>query len=239
MKKILLTVMVAAFMLSAFAVPSYSQTVGVAVGDWFVYEGSFTTDPSTGSVATQLSYYTAWAGYESLNRTVTDINGTVITFEDVYTLTAGGNTTQTTVLNISAPTTNQYWAIYSDSDVGSLVNTNDAWLAVGGNGTVVVTDTFTWGFPTPRECLVHESTTSAAAIIDRAFWRDQDTGVLVQLWLKSSNTDGSFTEWKMTLTDTNLWTIPEFPTGTVMLLMFVAVAASMEIYRRKKLNLVS
>lgn len=240
MKKIMMfAVAFALFTVSAFAVPSYPQTIGIAVDDWFVYEGIFTINPSTASVPAQLQAYQGWEGYDSLNRTVTAIDGTNITFEDVYTLTGGGTSTQTTVLNISAPTTNQYWAIDSDAVVDTEIGWGDVWLNYTDSttdGTVTITDTVTWGFDSDRTCVIHESTTAAGATIDRAFWWDDETGILVQAWFKAVSNDGSFVEHKITLTETNLWTIPEFPTGTVMLLMFVAVAVSIDIYRRKKLR---
>ena len=240
MKKIMiLTVVFALLTVSAFAVPSYPQTIGIAVDDWFVYEGIFTIDPSTASVPFQLQAYQVWEGYDSLNRTVVAIDGTNITFEDVYTLTAGGTTTATTVLNISAPTTNQYWAIDADAVVDTQIGWGDLWLNYTDPttaGTVNITDNFTWGFESDRECVIHESTTAAGATIDRAFWWDDATGILVQAWFKAVSTDGSFVEHKITLTETNRWDIPEFPTGTAMLLVFVSVAVSINIYRRKKLN---
>jgi hypothetical protein len=79
-------------------------------------------------------------------------------------------------------------------------------------------------------------------IHNKLFW-DKETGVLVEYEKISNATMGGAGElWyfciiKNELVDTNLWTvIPEFPTSTVMLLMFVAVTVCVDIYRRKKLK---
>ena len=231
-------------MLTALSVPSYPQTVGVAEGDYFtyvpeyvaIYNGSGFTWPY------QLSNFSYMADVESVNRTVTDVTGSVVTFEEDIAFNNGSATqTNTVVVDVSDPNAQGALSIPiidADAEVGDQVANDNRWL----NDLMYITSTFTWGFPTPRECNYHESMTTTYATVNRTFWWDQTTGILVQHWVTVSYTSGTnsaFGSYKLTITATNRWAIPEFPTGTVMLLMFVAVAASMEIYRRKKLNLVS
>ena len=90
-----------------------------------------------------------------------------------------------------------------------------------------------------RETLYHQSTTSAWATVIRQYWFDKETGILVRARLDAgynledqNSTTGTLVE----LVDASVWVIPEFPTGTVMLVVFVAVTVCVDIYRRKKLK---
>lgn len=79
-------------MFSVMVVPSLSQTtVGVAVGDHFQWVGTYShvTDNPAGMVPAQVSLYAFWNETEYVNRTVTSISGTDVTFDATWHFTNG------------------------------------------------------------------------------------------------------------------------------------------------------
>ena len=73
----------------------------------------------------------------------------------------------------------------------------------------------------------------------QTYYWDKETGILVkqtQVSDYSGDDADMHLELEVEMTNTNVWVIPEFPTGTVMLLMFAAVTVCVDIYRRKKLK---
>lgn len=241
MKKILLLTFAAVLMLAALSVPSYSQTVGVTVGDYFLYEPAYeeTISGSGFNIPYQLSNFTFMDDVDSINRTVTAVSGTLVTFQEDWVFNNGtAPATTTLVVDLSSyanATAKSAPLIPSDAAVDDAVAYDGDW----NNGDLIVNGTFTWGFPAPRECFAHTSMTTQYATVNRTFVWDQTTGILILHRVTISYTSGAsgaFGTYQLLLTETSEWDIPEFPTGTVMLLMFVAVAASIEIYRRKKLN---
>ena len=101
MKKVIFAMLFALFLLSAMAVPSLSQdlTVGVSLGDTFTYEGTWFHDVASGgtTIPNQLVPYQYWNETDSITRTVTDITGTMVTFENEYQFSNGTSTTDSIV----------------------------------------------------------------------------------------------------------------------------------------------
>ena len=235
--------------LAIMVVPSGAQTIGIQVGDYFTYEGDWSYETNTGTggmVPYQISEARDWANITQLNMTVASIDGNNITFNNVYTFSNGSdpmtNTTTVTVNGLEHVL--RILVIPSASQLGDEVANDTQWL----NGPVNITeDTFMWGFgesgsEVDRLCLEHRSLTGSYATVDRHYWWDSETGILVRRYLNTNYQDDSTGDWSqgiynIVLVATNKWTIPEFPTGTVMLLMFVALAVSIGIYQRKKLKI--
>jgi hypothetical protein len=240
MKKIMLAILFATFMLSALSVPSYSQTIGVSVGDWFTYETHFSYNSTMSpQVPYQISNFTHWGNATEVTRTVTAVDGTTVTFEEEWTWNNGSSpTTNSLVVEVndnqsilSIP------VIDSDAGLGDQVGYDSQWTV----GPVTVTDTVDWGYETEtRECNYHISSTTTFATVNRQLWWDADTGILVYHWITTTYVSGdqsSYGDVRLLLIETSEWDIPEFPTGTALLLVFVAVTVSIDIYRRKKLKL--
>jgi len=241
MKKAILAMLFALFLLSAMTVPSMSQdlTVGVSVGDSFTYEGNWFHDVTSGgtTIPNQLVAYQFWNETDSVTRTVIDVADTMITFENEYQFSNGSSGTDIIVEDI----TNITWVhlcVGANMEPGDTFYYDETYLVdyLTFNSTVM------WDYETAageRETLYHQSTTAAWATVTRQYWFDKETGILVKAQLDAgydledqNSTTGTIVE----LVDTSVWVIPEFPTGTVMLAVFVAVTVCVGIYRRKKLK---
>ena len=98
MKRIVFLVVLLTLLLSAMAIPALAQygwTVGVNVGDWFLYEGTLINYESdtVEFPPTYLQYLETYADSEWMNYTITDITDTLVTFEILTKWTNGSETT--------------------------------------------------------------------------------------------------------------------------------------------------
>ncbi len=241
MKKAILAMLFALFLLSAMAVPSLAQdlTVGVSVGDSFTYEGTWFHDVVSGgtTIPNQLVAYQFWNETDSVTRTVIDVTGTDVTFENEFHFSNGTSATNTTVEDVANPGW-VHLCVGANMEPGDTFYYDETYLVdyLTFNSTVMID----YGGATgERETLYHQSTTYAWATVIRQYWFDKETGILVRAQLDAgynledqNSTSGTFVE----LVDSSVWVIPEFPTGTVMLVVFAAVTVSIAIYRRKKLK---
>jgi hypothetical protein len=69
------------------------------------------------------------------------------------------------------------------------------------------------------------------------FYWDQSTGALVELSTAKSNQTGTYlTTWseEMQITDSNVWTVPEFPTLTVTLITLIALTSVTVLIARQR-----
>jgi hypothetical protein len=252
MKKIMFALLFSIFMLSALTVPSLSQdvTVGVSVGDWFMYEATIVEWSAGPGVPFPPDQYveflytaneTDWQKYA-----VTDIVGSNVTFD---VLSHWKNGTETTY--------------EVEIDITSSSEGIEAYIVIGANlepGDLLRDEFYLFGviYYPPRylndSILVdYETETRETNVLDfdnpmflaedsfhsKQLW-DKETGVLVKMEVIMNNTSSLgqkyFVIYEIELVDANLWVIPDFPAGTVMLLVFVAVTVSIAVYRRKKLK---
>jgi hypothetical protein len=241
MKKAILAMLLALFLLSAMTVPSLSQdlTAGVSVGDTFTYEGTWFHDVISGgtTIPNQLVSYQYWNETDSVTRTVIDVTGTMVTFENEYQFSNGTSSTDTGVEDVTSPGW-VHLCVGANMEPGDTFYYDETYLV----DYLTFNSTMMWdyeGAAGERETLYHQSTTSAWATVVRQYWFDKETGILVRAQLDAgydledqNSTTGTLVE----LVDTSVWVIPEFPIGTVMLAVFVAVTACVGIYRRKELK---
>ena len=239
MKKAILAMLFALFLLSAMVVPSSSQTIGVAVDDSFTYRGSYSYESTSSDIMVpyQLDDFEVWTEIESITRTVTAVDGSSVTFEDAINYANGTVGTNTTVIDTSGTQPVLYiWVVDADADVGDEVGYDDTWLG----GPITVTDIVQFSYAEEtRDCKRHSTVTGAYATVNRTYLWDDTTGILVKQIISTNYTSDetySIGEYVLDIGSTNRWDVPEFPTGTVMLLVFVAVTVSIAIYRRKKLK---
>ena len=248
MKKILPAMLLSVFLLSAMIVPILSQdefTVGVSVGDWFLYEGTIVEYEADEGVPFPPSIYVTFL--EKINEsdwerlTVTDVFQTTITYESVTHYKDGTEETQTFNEDITS------WPLVGPITV----------MAIGANLTVgdealpplmlldwpalTIKETIDMEYEDmTRETNYCEWNTTEAGVNTFQLYFDKATGILVKYM--NNITSGVVQEGNVTwesvyeLVDSSVWVIPEFPTGTVMLLIFVAVTVCVEVYRRKRLK---
>jgi hypothetical protein len=225
--------------LSAMIVPSLSQdlTVGVGVGDSFKYAGTLVlweSESASFPPTSSLEYLQTWNEY-----TVTGIDAENVTFEVTTHWKNGTETVSTLEENMTSTT---------------------PLTVIGANleeGTEIRPETTFFGQPMPARYLnasimrEYESGSKETNVMiwDWNFFDvvyhyeylfDKETGIRV--YFQSSATDafdmsGKAFTYNATceLIETNVegWTvIPEFPTGTAMLLIFVAVTVSISFLRK-------
>lgn len=249
--------LIAMFMLATMALPASSQTVGVAVGDWFDYSISATqTTNSTGTAyvpniigTMALSSITynliLQTPYVSVKRTVTAVSGTAVNFTEEWTDGAGSVTTLENVM-VNATSGNMYWALIpANLEADDTVYSSPTYVYPQTNATFYINATESKTYPSSVSrdvCTMawNYDHGNARAYFNASYSWDQTTGILVDsnlttYFMDTSGTGRTTTIFLFNLGASSKWDVPEFPTATVMLLMFVAVAVSIDIFRRKKL----
>ena len=245
MKKILFALLFSVFLFSATAFPALSQemTVGVSVDDYFTYEGGiieFST--SNDSLPVPANMFMGFISYfndtDYETRTVTAVTGTTnITFA-ISTMYSNGTEDNS---EVEEDITASYWY----RAIGANMEEGDEIRPAGWTAAVTLNETIMWGFgEETREVntLVSETDWSTwfGVISTTTYYWDKETGILVKQTVEADYdwTDGTqHMVTEMYLVDTNLWVIPEFPTSSVMLLVFVAATVCIDLYRRKKIRL--
>lgn len=240
------------FLLSTMAVPALSQTVtiGLNVGDWFKYEGTLALyeadegapfPPNEYATDTQTFNESDWQNY-----TVTSIEGNNVTFSIV---THWKNDTETTSeLNEDITEGFAMEVITSGLEAGDELRPAYDWTEVFGFSWIwpprILNESMMWTYESEtRETNTLNWThpplfTGSTDYTTQSYWWDEETGILVRSVTDSLSTFQYYVHYIVVnqLVATNRWDIPEFPTGTAMLLIFVAVAVSLDLYRRKKLK---
>ena len=253
MKKILPAMLLSVFLLSAITVPTLSQdvTVGVSVGDWFKYEASvydWEAEPSVPFPPDQYVEFlytyneTDWQKY-----TVTDVVGSNVTFDVLSHWKNGTETTYELEINITSSQSppEVLTVVPANLEAGDQVKPELTLFGLITYPPRYINETVLVDYGTgTRETNVldyeHPTLLPEASIHSTQHW-DKETGVLVKMLGKFlNNTSVAVGDYSVTyeieLVEANLWVVPEFPTGTVMLLIFVSVTVSIAIYRRKKLK---
>lgn len=241
MKKQILMMSIALCVLSAMLVPVHAQTVGVAVDDYFVYEGTVTLVDQVGSpfaLPTWMTpWTTAWNNTENVTRTVIAIDGITVSFNATTNYDNG-------TAPVSAVTAETIFQNYTRWVIGANMQVGDAIGQLGPGGTLNLTEEYTWEWSAgvERDIITAGWINDAPGNYYCTYKNhyDQITGILVSQEVNLTAYSGSdmisYGIYNV-MVETNRWVIPEFPTGTVMLLMFVAVTVSIDIYRRKKLKI--
>jgi hypothetical protein len=249
-RKIFAAMLLSVFLLSAMTVPALSQydwDIGVQVGDSFKFVGTLLSWEESGGIsfppmgAEFLQTYNEsnWMEY-----TITDIEALNVTY-DVTTHWKNGTETVSTItenITSSSPPT----IIGANLEEGTEIRPES--LLAGQTMPARYLNV-----PVMREYESGQRETNVVILDMDIFGNvyqikalfDKETGMLVYRENSVDEASDFMTEGTysynatLELIETNIesWTvIPEFPTGTVMLLIFVAVTACVGIYRRKKLK---
>jgi len=246
MKKIILTVLLSVFLLSAMTVPALSQydwDVGVEVGDWFLYEPTLISYESE-NVAFPPAYLEYLQTYDEaslMNYTVTDITGDIITFEVVYHWKNGTETTSTLeedmtsseslmVIGANLPNSAEIRPAYSILDMWPMP------ARYLNESIMLETDTGT------RETNVLDHDRNIfEQIYHHTYYWDKETGI--QVYHAEHATDvlnqdqQAFSyECKIELIDSSTGVVIPDLTGPVMLLTLIAITIPIVLHKRKTLK---
>lgn len=257
MKKITLLTVFSVLLLSAMLLPSLCQaqlTVGVQVGDWFMYEGTLVSWEAGPSVPIPPNEYafevvtfntTDWFRY-----TVTDITGENVTFEIVTHWSNGTETTATLEDDMANSFT--LMCIGTNLGPGDEVRPEYDWTAVFGFAWIwparilndTVEDQYLGGIRTANVLdWWHPPFFEGMEPSTRQVYHwDEETGIQTLYETQSSGMDYTSGEdysydVRRVLVDSSLegLVIPEVFTTIVMLVILSASTVSIVLYRRKKL----
>lgn len=236
--KILVALLLSLFLLSASLVPlSQAESVGVNVGDWFEYEGALVKWEADEGVPfppnSMFDFLKTWNESDWQRRTVTAVTGTTITYEVLTHYKNGTEETKTMDEDVTSGFT-----VYS---IGANLGPGDQVRPASFGPAMIINETITREYYNmTRETNYCEWTATIAGTYthDDLYW-DKETGILVE-WLYNgsiSMAEGNANySLPQKLTNTNLWIVPEFSTGTVMLLILVAATVCVSICRPKMLK---
>jgi hypothetical protein len=248
MKKKILIVLLSVFLLSALTVPALSQdvTIGVSVGDTFKYVGTLVSWESENVAFPPmfLEWLQTYNESDWMEYAVTGIEAENVTFEVTTHWTNGTETVATLEEDITSSQT--LMAIGADLTEGTEVRAErtDDWG--------ILYPARILGASVMREYMSGTRETNVLIydqdifgnIFHYEYLFDKETGI--QVYYQNSGTDVMDMSQNtysynatLELIETNVegWiVIPEFPTGTTMLLVFIAITVSIDLYRRKKLK---
>ncbi|MCZ2808016.1 MAG: hypothetical protein O2V44_01520 [Candidatus Bathyarchaeota archaeon] len=251
MKKIILTMLLSVFLLSAMTVPALAQPldVGVQVGDWFKYEAKVTQWESEDPFLPEgfigpLSLADNETNY--ILYTVTDITpgdgGANVTFSVTYDWKNGSVTEATNVQNVSTANT-QIFMIGANMAEGDMVS--DVWnfFDIMDYPARYINETILFENPdgTRETNVVEYHLDVIGTPYDYIFYWDKATGM--RLYYENyGDVPEIFTAayeytviWELVESSYETVYIPEL-TGPIMLLVFIAITVSIDLYRRKKLH---
>jgi len=220
--------------------PVYIATVGVSVGDWFVYDyfidgdlwliNDFPEDFIEGPDI--IDFFQTWNTTDWERREVVAVSEDIITF-NVTTCYINGTETNK-IVDFNVTSSHDFWVIEAEMEAGEHIGTLD------NQDPLYIIETMQWTYKEETR-----DTNTAKCWYElwgnRSMWWDKQTGVLVKegfsFGIYNLETGDEFyvNAWQV-LSDTNRWVVPEFPSGTAMLLVFVAVTVCVDLYRRRKLK---
>ena len=250
-KKIVLLTLVSVFLLSAMVVTSIvaqPRTVGVTEGDWFKYgdiEVSWSSnDPNATFPPPYWEMLEGWNETEWMLLSIVDVSGTNVTGQMVTHYENGTEETSGAYVNIDTGDGNMtYMAISANLNANDTVYTSGEFSSYKINETIVRT------YPdSVRETNHINMTGEYSWTINETeyryydsmnFYWDRESGIFVEDYFEGINQTGDYlTTWSALsrITDSNVWVIPEFPTWTSILLVFVTLTVAMAIYKRRLLK---
>ena len=250
MKKIVLSALVSVFLLSAMVVTSSAQerTIGVTVGDWFKY-GEFNV-----SWSSNIPNATFPAAAEEMNETewmlvsVQNISwGKWVFLEIVKHFKDGTEKTENGSVDIETGA-----GIMNGRIISANLNANDTIYTGSPFSTSKIDETIVRTYPDGERETNHANTTwelngtlyiNSQTIngtekgVTNCYW-DRSTGILVEnSYEEVEQYEGG--EYLTTLsatyriTESNVWTVPEFPTWTSMLLILIVLTVAIATYKRR------
>jgi hypothetical protein len=233
-KRFGLAALLSLFLLSALVGIGLCQgvSVGVAEGDYFFYDYFIDGDQW---IVSEL-FPEVYEFFQTRNATdwerreVTAVSGTVITFNVTTGYVNGSEANR--IVDFNMTSSHDFWVIGAELEAGEQAGTLADQTPLYINETVQVEYGDETRDVNTVRCWYEQWG-------NRSIWWDRPTGALVKdgvsFGFYNLETGDEFyvNSWQL-LSDTNRWVVPEFPTGTAMALVFVAVTVCVDVYRRRK-----
>ena len=215
------------------------RTVGVNVGEWFRYSHTFdwsSSDPN----ATMPSWYELMNAIEWTNNTILNVSGTSVTFQSEMHLKNGTDVTNFLLTDVDTGAGNSTnWVVSAN------LNPNDSLYTAGEYSAWKINETIVRTYPDATRDTNHVNMTAEmnmSGVYQYAstnFYWDRSTGIVVEMAITlMSQMEGIETNMTsiITIIESDVWVIPEFPTWTPMLLMLTALAVFVAIYKKRLLK---
>ena len=220
---------------SATSVCAQNVTPGVSKGDVFDYSYSFYWE-STNPTITIPPAYTELNETESFTITIVEITGSVLTLD---TTRHFRNSTEKTergtidIVNEIIETPFGFLILESNIKAGEKMYSS------GGNA--IFTETIQKTYPNGQRATNHRftETTGEDRYQKTEAYYDQLTGVAYEYIAEnqeSSNSYVTITRESMTLTTSSIWTIPEFTTTYILILLMIAISATSVVTLKQRRN---
>jgi hypothetical protein len=220
------------------AASAQTGTVGVTVSNTFKYSVNviWSSNDPTATPSTDL---------ENLNKTqwmqvaVTAVSGTNITGQITAHYQNGTEITSGGWIDIAAGNSENLtaWFISANLVAGDSMYTSSPY------NTETINETVPRTYPNGVRDTNHVNITGASASVlgnlslaNNLYW-DKSTGVLVELSVEESNQTGTYTtNWSedVQISDSNVWTVPEFPSWTLTILTLIGLTSAIIIISRQK-----
>jgi hypothetical protein len=209
---------------------------GVSEGDTFTYDVTSFWKISNINATVPL-YLLDINQTESFRVTISEIMGAMVTTEDTWVFKNGTERNSTGMVNVETGFNfGGFWPI-----VGANLGKDDLLHPSGQNG-ITVNETITWEYPSGAREINHFTLNYQGTdeefgyfTAEADYYFDRATGILVELQDKSSfltaGTQGAIM-WK--IKESNVWTVPEFPSALIIPLFMIVTLLAVIAYKKKR-----
>lgn len=234
--KIVLTAFVSSLLLFATVATASAQprTAGVSAGDWFRYGSIAATWYSSDPNAKPPAFIEGYNRIQWIVLNVTDIEDTTIIGQFTFHYKNGTESSQlggSVDINTGDGNLNG-WIVSSNLYAGQTVyNSSSSYLTIN--------ETINRLYPnSPRETN-HVKTNlpfnATGYSYSQDYYWDRATGILLENHFEDNNQTGAYptlSSIDLRITDSSVWTIPEFPTLTATAIIFAALTLAVAVQRR-------
>jgi hypothetical protein len=237
-REIILLTLVSFFVLSAIVLTSSAQTrkVGVSEGDWFRY-GDVSFDWSSNDPNATISD-PEWNETEWMMISIVDVSGTNITGQKTVHYKNGTEETSGGCVDIDTGDGENATTMIVSADLG----VNDALYSSGEFSTWKINETVVRTYPGGVRDTNHLNMTFELSYMEfyqymsmNYYW-DKSTGIIVEMCIEEIHQTGDYitnASLGFRITESNVWTVPEFPSFLILPLFMITTLLAIVVYRRK------
>lgn len=227
-----------ALLLLAATASAATRVPGVAPTDWFMYADVFFNWYSNDPNATIPWYLRDFNETQWLMVTITDVQGTNVTAHQVQHFKNGTDKQSDGYIDVDTGNgvNLTQWIIAAD------LNPNDTLYTTGWYANWKINETIPRTYPDGPRQTNHINITMSGSIgnatirfSQNLYW-DRPAGVMTEGsfdYLNQTEVYLTTMSYGLRITDSNVWTIPEFPTWTPILILLVTITSAAAIHKQK------
>jgi hypothetical protein len=232
-KKVVMSacVMVLLFTVTVESVSAQIQAVpGVSTGDMFTYESTYRWSSSNPNDV--VPAYLVAQNQSTLEITVQQVTGSTAVLQQVITYKNGTQQTNTEPNEVNSGITGTILLYAANLTAGGLLFPGSTELPFVINGTSF--RDYMGGFRETNHIEVNNTGIEGVVYSYMDLYFDRQTGVLVEYYLTNVYSDlpNQKVTQHMLLTNSNVWTVPEFPPTLILPLFMAASIVAFVLYKR-------